>query len=156
MKWNSDPKLWCVVRIFIGLIFAYGGLSKLLEPSANFEASLMKYGVFPPHWVPWIARTVPWLEWIFGSFFILGYLPSFAGIGLAFLSLSFLMTLGSSRLFLSSGDTDCGCFGAGGLHLSLHQVFLLDLLNFAASLRLIFMTDFPFSLHSLLLKESKK
>lgn len=156
MKWNSDPRLWCAIRILVGIIFAYGGLSKLLEPSANFEASLMKYGVFPPRWIPWIAGIAPWLEWVLGSFFILGYLPRFAGTGLVLLSFSFLMTLGSSRIFLISGDTDCGCFGVGGLPLSLHQVFLLDLMSFAASLRLVFLNDFPFSLQSFILKKSRK
>ena len=153
MKWNKDKRVWLVVRVLVGLIFAYGGFSKLIEPAANFEAALMKYGVFSPHWIPWIARIVPWLEWILGCLFMVGYLPRFTAAGLAVLAVSFLVTLGSSRLFLSSGDTDCGCFGAAGLHLSLHQVFLLDLFSFAAVLRLFFFKTYLFSLHSLLLKE---
>ena len=138
----------------MGLIFAYAGLTKLREPSANFEATLLKYGVFSPAWIPWMARVVPWLEWLFGSLMMVGYLPRLTAGGIALLSLSFLVTLGSSGLFLESGNTDCGCFGRSGLHLSLHQIFLVDLFSLGVSLRMLFLKEFPGSLHSFLVKKS--
>lgn len=156
MKWASNQRVWCVIRILVGLIFAYAGISKLIEPAVNFETALMRYGVFSPHWTPWLARIVPWFEWVLGCFLTVGYLPRFAAGGVSLFSLSFLVTLGSSRLFLSSGETDCGCFGTTGLHLSLHQVFLLDLFNFLAALRLLFFSNYAFSLHSFLLKENRR
>lgn len=144
--------MWSCARITVGLILAYAGLSKLLEPAAYFEESLLKYGVFSPRWIPWIAQVVPWLEWIIGSFLVVGYAPRLAAVGASGLSLSFLVTLGSSRLFLEAGGSDCGCFGQTGLHLSLYQIFIVDLASFAVALRLSFMKDFPLTLHSFLLK----
>ena len=143
---------WVVLRIFVGFVLAYAGFSKLLEPAINFEASLMRYGVFPPAWIPFLSQIVPWLEWILGCFFILGYRLRLTAFGICFLSLSFLVTLGSSRLFLSAGDSPCGCFGAHGLRFTLQQVFLLDLFNFAVALRIYFMKDMPFTLYTLLVK----
>lgn len=153
MKPASLEKFWAVARIGVGLIFAYAGLMKLLEPAANFEAVLLKYGIFPPLWIPWMARTLPWIEWILGSFLIAGYAPRPTTVGLSLLSLGFLVTLGSSRLFLQSGDADCGCFGASGLlHLSVRQIFLVDLLSLITCLRVGFLKEYPWSLHSFLVK----
>jgi len=143
---------WALARLLVGLILAYAGLSKLLEPAANFEATLLKYGVYPPSWIPWMAQVTPWAEWLLGSFLMVGYAPRLASTGTALLSLGFIVTLGSSRLFLEAGGTDCGCFGHSGLHLSLHQIFLVDLGIFLVSLRLLFLRDFPFTLDAILLK----
>ena len=128
---------WVSVRVLVGFIFAYAGLAKLLEPSANFEAALLKYGVFSPAWIPWIAQTVPWLEWLFGSFMVVGYAPRLTAAGISLLSLAFLVTLGSSGLLLEAGGTDCGCFGRSGLHLSVQQIFLVDLASLGVGLRLL-------------------
>ena len=145
---------WTFARVAVGLILAYAGLSKLMEPVANFQATLAKYGVFPLAWIPWMARTVPWFEWILGSFLIVGYAPRFASLGGALLTLSFLITLGSSRLFLESGSSDCGCFGQSGLHLSLRQIFMVDLVNFLVLLRLSRLPFHPGSLHNFLVKQN--
>lgn len=143
---------WFAARIFVGGVIAYAGLTKLLEPSVNFEISLMRYGVFPPLWIPWIARILPWVEWILGSFFVVGYLPRLISLGIGLLSLSFLVTLGSSQMFVSSGSADCGCFGTVGFHLSVHQVFVLDLFNFVVAIRSLFLKNFPWSLESFLIE----
>ncbi len=153
MKAPWKDGVWVAARIFVGLVFAYAGFAKLLEPSANFEATLLRYGVLTPASIPWIARIVPWLEWILGGFLIAGYAPRLTSVGTAALAVSFLATLTSSKLFLESGTSDCGCFGGGGLHLSLHQIFAVDLVSLAICLRLAALKRFPMSLHSILLKE---
>lgn len=146
-------RYWVAVRILVGFIFAYAGAAKLLEPAANFEAVLLRYGVFSPAWIPWLARTVPWFEWLMGSFLVLGYAPRLAAGAISFLALCFLVTLGSSPLFLQSGGTDCGCFGQSGfLHLTLRQIFAVDLVSFVAGLRLAFLEDPPWSFDALLVK----
>ena len=152
VKISKSVLFWFLARIFVGLIFAYAGLAKLLEPPANFEMTLLKYGVFPPFFIPWMARSLPWLEWILGSFMILGYAPRPMAAALAAFSLLFLVTLGSSNLLLAAGGSPCGCFGEGGLHLSVRQIFAVDLVNSALALRLAFLKEFPWSLHSFLLK----
>lgn len=152
MKIKKSDLFWVAARILAGLVLAYAGWTKLTEPAANFEAVLLKYGIFNPGWIPWIVRILPWMEWLFGSFLIVGYAPRFAAGGASLLFLGFLATLTSSRLFLESGGSDCGCFGQSGIHLSLHQVFLIDLAGFAVSLRLAFYDRFPLTLHSFLVK----
>ena len=155
MKIGRGDMFWLVARIFVGFIFAYAGLAKLLEPAANFEAVLLKYGIFSPQWIPGLARIVPWIEWLVGCFLIVGYLPRWAAVSASLLALAFLVTLGSSELFLKSGGTDCGCFGKSGwLHLSLRQIFAVDGINFVLALRLSFFTSFPYSLHGFLVKGS--
>lgn len=153
MRSKGSERFWFVARILVGLLFAYAGFSKLVEPTANFEAALMKYGIFPSSSIPGIARTVPWLEWILGSFLIVGFTPRFSAAGLSALSFLFLVALTSSRLFLESPGTDCGCFGQSGLHLSLRQIFFVDLASFFTSLRLAWRRHWPWSLHFLLLKQ---
>lgn len=148
--------MWTLARIFVGLLLAYAGFSKLMEPSANFEATLLKYGIFSPGWIPWMARVIPWFEWFLGSFFVLGYAPRVTAFGVGLILLGFLVTLGSSRLFLEAGGTDCGCFGQGGLNLSLRQIFFVDLASLAVSLRVFFLREFPWTLHSFLLKQGAK
>lgn len=152
MKIPKSDFFWVLARILAGLLLAYAGWTKLTEPAANFEATLLKYGIFNPGWIPWLARVVPWMEWLLGSFLIVGYAPRAAAGGASLLFLGFLATLTSSRLFLESGGSDCGCFGERGIHLSLRQIFLIDLAGLAATLRLAFCSRFPFSLHSFLVK----
>lgn len=153
MNSKEKPSLfWVWARIFVGLVLAYAGLSKLLEPSVYFEAVLLKYGVFSPKWIPWIAKIVPWIEWLLGGFLIIGYAPRITAMATLLLCLGFLVTLGSTRLILSAGGSDCGCFGHSGLHLSLRQIFVIDLLSLVFMLRIVFLKEFPLSLHALLVK----
>lgn len=155
MKIDASNLFWFGARILVGLVFAYAGLMKLLEPSANFEAAILQYGVFPPGWISWIARIVPWLEWLLGSLTVVGYAPRLTALGVSLLSLAFLVTLGSSGLLLESVPTDCGCFGNSGLHLSIRQVFFVDLFSLGAALGIISLKEFPGSLHSFLVKKSR-
>jgi len=154
MKLSLGQGFWFAARLFSGFIFAYAGWAKLNEPSANFEASLLRYGIFSPQWIPLLAATLPWIEWLLGSFLILGYAPRLVAAGCSFLSLAFLVTLSSSRLFLESGSADCGCFGQSGFHLSIRQIFFVDLVSLCLTTRLALARDFPWSLHSIFVKRN--
>lgn len=155
MRTPGGLPFWILARVLVGFIFAYAGLGKLLEPAANFEATLLKYGVFSPGWIPLMARIIPWLEWLLGSLMIVGYLPRLTAAGVSGLSLAFLVTLSSSGLLLESGGADCGCFGRSGFHLSVQQIFLVDLVSLGVSLGMVFSEKFPWSLHSLLVKKNR-
>jgi hypothetical protein len=108
-----------------------------------------------PAWIPRVAQIYPWAEWILGSFLIVGYIPRLAAAGAGFLFLSFLVVLTSSGLFLESAGSDCGCFGQSGIHLTIRQVFFVDLASLALSLRLSFAKSYPASLHSFLVKREE-
>ena len=153
MRLSKADWFWVVTRIAVGAIFAYAGWVKLYEPRGNFEATLLRYGVFSPQWIPWIALILPWAEWLLGFLLIVGYAPRLTAGGLAGLSLVFLATLASSQILLEPGGSDCGCFGQSGLHLSMRQIFVVDLVSLTVALRWLFARRFPLTLHGLLLKK---
>ena len=142
--------VWIVLRIFIGVLFAYAGFSKLIEPMENFAAILRHYEVIPDNIVIPIAYILPWVEWICGSFLILGYAPRINVMILSGVTFIFLMVLLASFLTDSVKALDCGCFGGSAIHLSPKQALIMDVVNLAILVRFIFMEDFAFSLDAFL------
>ena len=136
---------WFFARIFTGFVFAYAGFSKLMEPVENFRGILAQYEVIPYILTPFIAVTLPWIEFIFGALFILGYATRLSALMLAGLSFCFLIVLGSSQILLGSTPISCGCFGEG-VHLTVRQVFVLDIADFVIALKLLSLPTHPFSL----------
>ena len=149
---SLPPWIWFIARIFLGLVFAYSGFSKLMEPVENFRGIIAQYQVIPYFFVPAIAYIFPWLELIFGVFLLLGFAPRLSAFNLAFFSLCFLIIIGSSNILLGVTPMSCGCFGQGGIHLSVRQVFFLDVIDFAIGLKLFSMKDHLWSLDNLLKK----
>lgn len=146
------PNTWIIARIIVGFIFAYAGLSKLLESPENFAAALYHYALIPPAVVPAVSRVLPWFEWIFGVFFAAGYAYRISACVLAVLNLGFIVSLLGVFLAGQSAAFDCGCFGQAGLHLSRQQVFVMDLISMAVLVRLILLKQMPWSLDRLLHK----
>lgn len=145
--------LWFFVRVLIGFIFAYAGFTKLMSPMENFRGMIASYEVFPYEIVPAIAMALPWIEFILGSFLILGYAPRLSFMASAALALGFLLVLGASNAILEGGGKDCGCFGENSpIRLTVHQVFFMDLTIFFLSLKLSRVNRHFFSLDSFLSK----
>ncbi|MBI3306875.1 MAG: DoxX family membrane protein [Candidatus Omnitrophica bacterium] len=142
--------VWLILRIWVGLIFAYAGFSKLTEPIENFRGIIAQYEVIPYAMVPFIAAVLPWVELISGVFLILGYAVRVSALVLGFLSFGFLMVLGSSQILLGSIPMSCGCFGENGIHLTVRQVFGLDILNTAIGFKLFSLKKHDFSLDAVL------
>lgn len=138
-----------LIRVFVGLVFAYAGFAKLTEPVQNFEYIVSSYGVIPEALVPAVALVMPWIEWIFGMYMILGYLPQLTSVVLAACSAGFIGIILLSGV-LWKGPSTCGCFGEGGPQLLVQQVFLIDIGNLLFAIRLALLKDHPFSLDSLL------
>jgi hypothetical protein len=62
--------------------------------------------------------------------------------------------LGSGNILLgASGGMSCGCFGEGGLHLSVRQIFFLDLFDLAIGLKLFSVKNHVWSLDAWLKKQ---
>ena len=124
-------------RIWIGLIFAYAGYSKLMEPIENFRGSLAEYQVIPYAWLTFVSLTVPWVEFISGIFMILGLALPMTALVQAGMCLCFLTVMGSSHILLDSINKECGCFGlTSPIRLTLWQVFIMDFINFVIALKL--------------------
>jgi len=125
-KINAGAAFWCLARITVGIIFAYAGFAKLSEPVENLRAVLDAYPVIPDFTVSVVAMVLPWIEFVFGVFLIVGYAPRLTAWILGTSLVSFLTVLGSSHLFFGFSPEDCGCFGQDGIHLSVPQVLIMD------------------------------
>lgn len=148
---EKNYKVLFLGRIFLGLVFAYSGFTKLMEPVENFQGGMAAYEVIPYGVIPFLAHVIPWIEFLFGAFLILGYLPRVSALVLAAMSWSFVLLILTTRIVTGALPADCGCFGEGSLiHLKPLQVLLMDICNTAIGIRLACLKDHPFSLNLLL------
>src|SRR4051812_17610169 len=103
---SSSASFLFLARLFMGVIFTYAGFTKLLEPMGNFRGAIADYEVFPYAIVPLIAYVLPWIEFVFGIFMLIGYAPRISALVLALLSFGFMIVLGSSNALLESSGKD--------------------------------------------------
>ncbi len=137
--------------MFLGLVFAYTGFTKLMEPVENFQGGMAAYEVIPYAVIPFLAHVIPWIEFLFGAFLILGYLPRVSALVLAAMSFSFVLLILITRVVTGALPADCGCFGEGSLiHLKPFQVLIMDVCNTFIGMRLALRRDHPFSLAAFL------
>ncbi len=143
--------LFFIGRFFLGLVFVYSGFTKLMEPVETFQGAIANYEIVPYVFVPYIAQIFPWVEFIFGSFLIVGYLPRFSAIMLGGMSASFVTLIVLTKIKTGSLPADCGCFGEGSfIHLKPWQTLVLDILNTALGLMLAFHKNHLLSLSKFL------
>jgi uncharacterized membrane protein YphA (DoxX/SURF4 family) len=155
MMSEKSYKILFLGRMFLGLVFAYSGFTKLMEPVENFQGGMAAYEIIPYAVIPFLARMIPWIEFFFGSFLILGYLPRVSALVLAFMSWSFVLLILTTRIVTGSLPADCGCFGEGSLiHLNPYQVLIMDVCNTLIGIRLALFKIHPFSLASFLKAKS--
>jgi len=157
ISWNSGNsyKLLFLGRIFLGLVFAYSGFTKLMEPVENFQGGMAAYEVIPYALIPLLARVIPWIEFLFGAFLILGYLPRISALALAAMSGSFVLLIVTTRIVTGALPADCGCFGEGSLiHLKPFQVLIMDVCNTFIGILLALRKNHPFSLADFLKAKS--
>lgn len=125
-----------VFRIFVGVVFIYASIHKILNPDA-FADSIRNYLLLPPVLTNLVAITLPWVEIVCGIFLVAGLFPrSSAAV------VSALLAVFSAALIISLArglDIDCGCFdsGQGGEVInSLYVLRDLGLLFMSASVML--------------------
>jgi uncharacterized membrane protein YphA (DoxX/SURF4 family) len=144
---EKSYKILFLGRMLLGLVFAYSGFTKLMEPVENFQGGIAAYDIIPYIFIPFLARVIPWIEFFFGSFLIVGYLPRVSAAILAAMSFSFVLLILITRFVTGGLPADCGCFGEGSfVHLKPLQVFILDICNTLIGIRLALLKDHAFSI----------
>jgi len=96
-------------RLFLGLVFVYASIDKILHPAA-FAETVYNYQILPNLLINVTAIVLPWLEFLIGSLLILGlWMP-----GAVFTCNALLLLFFATVLFnMARGlDIDCGCFTA--------------------------------------------
>ncbi|OGW70226.1 MAG: hypothetical protein A2036_04060 [Omnitrophica bacterium GWA2_50_21] len=142
--------LMLAARLWVGAVLAFAGFMKLMEPTANFQAALEQYPLIPPAFLPILAQTVPWIEWIGGSFLVLGYMTRVLAFIFVFFCLGFIAVL-SGPVWAGSAAKDCGCFGQGAFALTVNQAYILDWTNLILCSLLVSVKKNIFSLDQLFL-----
>lgn len=98
-----------IVRMALGIMFIYAGLTKILAP-AGFALAVYNYHILPAQLVNVTAIVLPWVEVVAGACLVLGlWIPGGALI-VSGLLLVFTVALGFN---LARGlDIACGCFSS--------------------------------------------
>jgi hypothetical protein len=105
-----------------------------------------QYSLFPDKIIHQVSFIVPWIEFGFGTYLLLGYMQEISAGALAVLAGFFQLVIGQALLRRLPMD-ECGCFGGGFIHFTLYQSFVLDtllvviLVQLAAPERTIFSVD---------------
>ena len=105
----SHPAVGLMMRVYLGGVFIYAGMSKINYP-AEFAESIAAYQLVP-HWAlhP-MALLMPWLELISGVLLVVGVRTraAAAAVGgmLALFSLAVLLAI------LRGIPAGCGCFSS--------------------------------------------
>lgn len=113
-----------IFRVILGGVFIYSGWQKLMSPIEEFRAVIVQYAFLPKPVIPWAAFLVPWLELIFGTFLLLGFMARKSAAVLGYFLAVFIGLLVRS-LWLHLEIAECGCFGSGFL-LAPKDALLLD------------------------------
>lgn len=104
---NKKHFVFLTLRIFLGIIFVYASLDKIIHPYA-FAQILSNYQILPISMINLTAMVLPWCELLIGVCLIFGFfLP-----GSLFLSNLLLATFFSALLlsFARGLNIECGCF----------------------------------------------
>ena len=144
--------LMVLARVLVGSAFLFSAWGKLLAPVEEFQAVLTEHGLLSAQMVPGAAFVIPWLELIFGTCVLLGFMTRFSAGGTALFLMTFILVLTRSVL-LHLPILECGCFG-DALQLTPLQAVVLDCMLLILSIALIRNSSARLSLDGLLTRSS--
>jgi rhodanese-related sulfurtransferase/uncharacterized membrane protein YphA (DoxX/SURF4 family) len=110
------PRIMIAVQMLLGAVFIISGSSKLFSPE-KFAVIIEAYRIVPATLVPFVAVSIPWLEFFAGFALVTGLLPSSGALVIIGMHLFFIPALLYRALFLANQlgmsffgvDFDCGC-----------------------------------------------
>jgi uncharacterized membrane protein YphA (DoxX/SURF4 family) len=98
------------MRWFLGAMFVYASLHKIIEP-AYFAKIIYGYYLFPAVSINLLAIILPYVELFSGLALVLGIYPRSGTVLLNILLFAFIIAL--SINVLRGHEFDCGCFSFG-------------------------------------------
>jgi len=140
-----------LIRLFIGGVFIFTGISKIVDP-VLFAKEISNYRMLPDFSINLLAIILPWIELIVGILFVFGIRVKANLLLLAGMLLMFNFAVGVA--WARGLNINCGCFSS----VAQETVGLGKLSeNFAMFAALAFMFFFPnnrFSFETFLVKEN--
>ena len=112
MTWRSKllRAAPAVLRIALGLIFAYAGWLKLRDPWQLFAGAIADYKIAPDWALEPLARGLPWVELGIGALLAAGrWRRTAATICSLLLAVFFALMV---RAYAKGMEISCGCFGS--------------------------------------------
>ena len=107
MKFLSNPKLVFLLRVFLGIIFIYASIDKIIDP-LKFSDAIDNYHITPVEMNNLAALIVPWIELVVGVFLILGIYVRGSSTIIILLLIWFIFIL--SQALVRGINVNCGCF----------------------------------------------
>lgn len=101
------PITGALCRLFLGGVFIYTGVPKLLHP-AEFARLASGYRIIHPELVNLFGITMPWVEALAGVLLVIGILPRSSALVIAGLLAMFIA--GAFLALVRGLHISCGCF----------------------------------------------
>lgn len=147
MMSRLNPYICLSLRIYIGSVFIYASLYKIVDPN-SFALTVASYQILPHAMVNIFALILPWIEIVTGFMIVAGFRVKASSFLILLMMMLFLTAL---IIALSKGiDMACGCFASSELEdaISMKTIFR-DLFWIMIGLY-IFITDkFPLGIDKL-------
>ncbi len=96
-----------VLRVFMGVVFVYASVDKIVEPS-QFARIIYNYHLLPGSLINLLAILMPWVEIICGIALIFGIQKKGSLLLINLMLVVFMVAIGIN--LLRNVDLECGCF----------------------------------------------
>jgi len=122
LSWCKLPVLSLCFRYFLGGIFLYAGIVKVIDP-AGFALSIYNYKLLPEGMINAVAILLPWVEIMVGGSLLLGVWTMGSSLVVSVLLGIFACAL---SINLARGpDISCGCFTTATDSGSINWIYLI-------------------------------
>ncbi|HKZ22667.1 MAG TPA: MauE/DoxX family redox-associated membrane protein [candidate division Zixibacteria bacterium] len=102
-----SKQLALLFRLFLGILFIYASVDKILHPSA-FAKIIYNFHILPGFLINLFAIILPWVEFLVGMCLVLGIALEAVALLASTLLGVFIIALGVN--FIRGLDINCGCF----------------------------------------------
>jgi len=103
----SNRILQIILRLIVGGTFIYASIGKIADP-VSFAKAINNYQMLPEFTVNFLGVFIPYLEFITGTFLIIGLFKK--GSSLIIIVSLILFTIGLLQAYIRGLSINCGCF----------------------------------------------